>query len=205
VIEPAGGVVTERVEPDGRVEAADSVANERLITQKRVAECQAASLSASCLWGGESAKQAKANSVITGSLFIIVFMCFVLSLFVRGIAQRGFRKNFLVCANEPSLAVTLQKEGQVLRGRRPTDLARARLCTPRTDGVNTIFANRRFQFHKRGQLFSLTHNERFSVAAMRISNPDCPAPVNTCNAGWRRLGLSSLPLAADKLPTWASQ
>src|SRR5882724_9815712 len=34
-------------------------------------------------------------------------------------------------------------------------------------------ANRRFQFHKRRQLFIRTHNETLSAIAMRVSNPDC--------------------------------
>jgi hypothetical protein len=33
-------------------------------------------------------------------------------------------------------------------------------------------ANRRFKFHKRGQLFLRMHNETLSVAAMRVNNPD---------------------------------
>ena len=33
-------------------------------------------------------------------------------------------------------------------------------------------ANRRFQFQKRRQSFIRTHNETFSVAAMRVCNPD---------------------------------
>ncbi len=33
-------------------------------------------------------------------------------------------------------------------------------------------ANRRFQFHKSGQLFVRTHNEAPSIVAMRVSNPD---------------------------------
>jgi hypothetical protein len=40
---------------------------------------------------------------------------------------------------------------------------RARCC----DG------NHRFEFQKRSQLFIRTHNEPLSVAAMRVSNPDC--------------------------------
>src|SRR5205823_7437522 len=37
----------------------------------------------------------------------------------------------------------------------------------------TRFPNRRFQFHKRSQLFIRSHNETLSVAAMCVSNPDC--------------------------------
>jgi len=33
-------------------------------------------------------------------------------------------------------------------------------------------ANRRFQFHKRSQLFIRTHNEAFSVVAVCVSNED---------------------------------
>jgi hypothetical protein len=34
-------------------------------------------------------------------------------------------------------------------------------------------ANRRFEFHKRRQLFIRTHNETLSVVAMCVNNPDC--------------------------------
>jgi hypothetical protein len=34
-------------------------------------------------------------------------------------------------------------------------------------------SNRRFEFQKRRQLFIRTHNETLSVAAVRVSNPDC--------------------------------
>jgi hypothetical protein len=33
-------------------------------------------------------------------------------------------------------------------------------------------ANRRFEFHKRRQLFLRAHNETLSVVAMRVSNED---------------------------------
>jgi hypothetical protein len=46
-------------------------------------------------------------------------------------------------------------------------------CPPLADNVNTILANRRFQFQKRSQLFIRAHNETLSVVAMRVSNPDC--------------------------------
>jgi hypothetical protein len=49
-------------------------------------------------------------------------------------------------------------------------------------GLSTQFAasaNRRFQFHKRGQLFIRTHNEPLSIAVMRVSNEDCaPAGIH---------------------------
>jgi hypothetical protein len=35
-----------------------------------------------------------------------------------------------------------------------------------------VTANRRFQFHKRSQLFIGTHNEPLSVVAMRVCNPN---------------------------------
>jgi hypothetical protein len=38
--------------------------------------------------------------------------------------------------------------------------------------------NRRFKFQKRSQLFIGTHNETFSIVAMRVCNPDC-SPVGT--------------------------
>jgi hypothetical protein len=40
-------------------------------------------------------------------------------------------------------------------------------------------ANRRFEFQKSGQLFIGTHNEAFSIAAMRVCNPDrLPVGIN---------------------------
>jgi hypothetical protein len=36
--------------------------------------------------------------------------------------------------------------------------------------------NRRFEFHKRSQLFIRAHNETLFVTAMRIRDPDC-APL----------------------------
>jgi hypothetical protein len=36
-------------------------------------------------------------------------------------------------------------------------------------------ANRRFEFNERSQFFNRTHNETLSLAAMRVSNPDCSA------------------------------
>jgi len=40
-------------------------------------------------------------------------------------------------------------------------------------------ANRRFQFHKRSQLFFGSRNETLSVVAMRVNNPDCsPLGIN---------------------------
>jgi hypothetical protein len=40
-------------------------------------------------------------------------------------------------------------------------------------------SNRRFEFHKSGQLFIRVHNETLSVAAMRVGNEDCsPARIH---------------------------
>jgi hypothetical protein len=40
-------------------------------------------------------------------------------------------------------------------------------------------ANRRFEVQKRSQLFIRTHNETFSVVAMRVHNPDrLPVGIN---------------------------
>jgi hypothetical protein len=39
--------------------------------------------------------------------------------------------------------------------------------------------NRRFEFNKSSQLFIRTHNEAFSVAAMRVNNPErSPVGIN---------------------------
>jgi len=42
--------------------------------------------------------------------------------------------------------------------------------------IERAFADLAFHFHKRSQLFIRVHNETLSVAAMRVSNPDC-SPV----------------------------
>jgi hypothetical protein len=43
---------------------------------------------------------------------------------------------------------------------------------------STASARRRFQFHKRSQLFIGTNNKALSVAAMRVHNPDFSTPRN---------------------------
>jgi hypothetical protein len=45
--------------------------------------------------------------------------------------------------------------------------------TAKAEMTLTNWANRRFQFHKRSQLFIRVHDETLSVVAMRVSNPDC--------------------------------
>jgi hypothetical protein len=46
-------------------------------------------------------------------------------------------------------------------------ILRARQSSGRSAG-----SNRRFEFHKRGQQFICSHNQMFSVIAMRVCNPD---------------------------------
>ena len=47
------------------------------------------------------------------------------------------------------------------------------------DGRRDCAANRRFEFHKRSQLFIRVHNESLSVAAMCVCNPDrSPVGIN---------------------------
>jgi hypothetical protein len=49
--------------------------------------------------------------------------------------------------------------------------------------VSPVSKNRRFEFHKRSQLFVRTHNEALSVIAVRVRNPDCsPVGINRCDA-----------------------
>ncbi|PYK62643.1 MAG: hypothetical protein DME50_18955 [Verrucomicrobia bacterium] len=43
----------------------------------------------------------------------------------------------------------------------------------RSSGQFAATPDRRFKLDKRSQLFIRTHNEMLSVAAMRVSNPDC--------------------------------
>ena len=48
--------------------------------------------------------------------------------------------------------------------------------------LSTDSSNRRFKFHKRGQLFIRSHNETFSIAAMCVRDKDCsPAGINRCD------------------------
>jgi hypothetical protein len=56
----------------------------------------------------------------------------------------------------------------------------ANRCANRWPGGNDLLfdlrlsgSNRRFEFHKRGQLFIRTHNKPLPVVAMRVNNPDC--------------------------------
>jgi len=75
-------------------------------------------------------------------------------------------------STSPSLTVNPAERGPgTLQGRYLPDLTRARLCQTATESVNTIFANCRFEFQKRGQLFIGAHNETLFVA-MRVGDPD---------------------------------
>jgi hypothetical protein len=56
-----------------------------------------------------------------------------------------------------------------LRGGRLTDLARARACHPPIRSVNTIFANRRFRFHKLSQLFIRTRKQHSAPSFLLAS------------------------------------
>jgi hypothetical protein len=48
---------------------------------------------------------------------------------------------------------------------------------------NSVTSNRRFEFHKRSQLFIRSHNETVSVVAVRICNEDrSPVGINRCDA-----------------------
>ena len=58
-----------------------------------------------------------------------------------------------------------------LQGETPNRLNARATLPDATDSANTIFANRRFQLQKRGQLFIRTHNETLPVAM--CVNPDC--------------------------------
>ena len=60
-------------------------------------------------------------------------------------------------------------------------------------------ANRRLQFYKRSQLFLRVHNETLSVAAMRVSNPDCSlARIHDCDAAPASSGLAEI--VSDDFP-----
>jgi hypothetical protein len=50
-----------------------------------------------------------------------------------------------------------------------------RSLTKRWSQLLAASSNRRFEFHKRRQLFIRPHNETLPVVAVRISNPDCPS------------------------------
>jgi hypothetical protein len=56
-----------------------------------------------------------------------------------------------------------------------------------------VDTNRPFQFQKRNQLFIGAHNEPSSVAAMRVSNPDCPPlTINGRNAAPTPTGFAEI-------------
>jgi hypothetical protein len=51
--------------------------------------------------------------------------------------------------------------------------------TPTRQANSPPTADYRFEFHKCGQFIIDTHNETLSIAAMRVSNPDCsPAGIH---------------------------
>jgi len=50
---------------------------------------------------------------------------------------------------------------------------RARFCRPSQDQTHRELVYRPLQFHERGQHFIGANDKAFSVAAMRVSNPDC--------------------------------
>src|SRR5260370_19714220 len=62
-------------------------------------------------------------------------------------------------------------------------------------------ADRRFKFHKRGQLFIRTHNEALSIVAMRVSNEDCsPFRIRDCNAAPTPSGVAEI--VSDDFPVF---
>jgi hypothetical protein len=77
------------------------------------------------------------------------------------------------------------KEGKKLSGEAPSPGFRPWFCIPFTKNLASLASqfdadtNRQFQFQQRNQLFIPAHNETPSVAAMRVSNPDCsPFVIN---------------------------
>jgi len=51
--------------------------------------------------------------------------------------------------------------------------------SPACRGNSSASANRRFEFHKRGQQFIRVHNVTFAFIAMRVCNPDrSPVGIN---------------------------
>src|SRR5262249_27809722 len=92
------------------------------------------------------------------------------TIFLRENRGAKFPKKSLGCASEP-FARELPC-GKRVRwnsgGRRPTDLARIRLCQPLEDNVNAFFSKRRFQLNKRRQVFLGAHDETLSVAATGV-------------------------------------
>jgi hypothetical protein len=53
--------------------------------------------------------------------------------------------------------------------------------------------NRRFKFHKSGQLFVRSHNETFSIAAMCVCNPDrLPVGINGCDTAPTPTGFAEI-------------
>jgi hypothetical protein len=67
-----------------------------------------------------------------------------------------------------------------------SDFRRGTECEKNYASLSRQFAasaDRRFEFHKRGQLFIRVHNETLSVVAVCVSNPDrSPIGINRCDA-----------------------
>jgi hypothetical protein len=63
----------------------------------------------------------------------------------------------------------------------------------------TSYATRRFKFKKRRQLFIRSHNKTLSVAAVRVSNPDCsPAGIYRRDAAPTPTGFAEM--VGDNFP-----
>jgi hypothetical protein len=86
--------------------------------------------------------EARPAITATNIAAIVFFIClFSLIIFFR-------------CANEPfARGFPCGRRSGGAPGRRLINLARVGLWQTATESVNTIFASRRFQFHKGGQFF----------------------------------------------------
>jgi hypothetical protein len=98
----------------------------------------------------------------------------------------------------PSREVVSSPRDEEPSGRIVLRLIQIRLATPSFEKIstasqgNSATPNRRFEFHKRSQLFIRVHNETLSVVAMRVCNPNCsPVGINRCDAAPTPTGLLS--------------
>jgi hypothetical protein len=69
--------------------------------------------------------------------------------------------------------------------------------------MSTALPHRRFEFHKRSQLFIRSHDVTLSVIAMRIDNPDCPPfAIQSCDSAPTPTGFAEI--VSDDFPVFQS-
>jgi hypothetical protein len=89
------------------------------------------------------------------------------------VSQRRFSPCGLFSRAEDKSKLSDDVIEEALRDARQQVNISFRKCTENLSGKLAASADRRFELDKRSQLLIRTHKETLSVAAMRVSNPDC--------------------------------